>query len=297
MNRYAAIDIGSNAIRLLIVGLIPNRSKQYRKISLIRVPIRLGQDVFIYNKISKTKAKDLLKTLKSFKLLMSVNKVDKYKICATSAMRESSNSKKIINTIYEKLGLKINVIPGKEEAAIIASVFAKDFNNYNNLLYVDVGGGSTELTIINKGKIVKSKSFKIGTVRILNNLVKTKVWAEYEKWIRNNTKEYEHISTIASGGNANKLLKISGKKIAEPMSIDLIKEIFVELNNHSFDERVIKFNLNIDRADVIIPATEIYLKSMKFSKSNQIIIPRIGLADGIIRKIDAENGYGDNLTI
>ena len=134
MNRYAAIDIGSNAIRLLIVGLIPNRSKQYRKISLIRVPIRLGQDVFIYNKISKTKAKDLLKTLKSFKLLMSVNKVDKYKICATSAMRESSNSKKIINTIYEKLGLKINVIPGKEESAIIANVFAKDFNNYNNFI-------------------------------------------------------------------------------------------------------------------------------------------------------------------
>ena len=298
MKKYAAVDIGSNAIRLLIVGVLKTNSvHKYRKISLVRVPIRLGQDVFLYKKISNEKLKLLLNTLKAFKLLMSVHNIDRYKICATSAMRESKNSKEVLKRVRKKLNLDINIISGKEEASIIANVFAKDFNNHKNLLYVDVGGGSTELTIIDKGKIVESKSFKIGTVRILNNLVKTKVWAEYEKWIRNNTKEHKHISTIASGGNANKLLKISGKKIAEPMSIDLIKEIFVELNNHSFDERVIKFNLNIDRADVIIPATEIYLKSMKFSKSNQIIIPRIGLADGIIRKIDTEKDYGDNLTI
>ncbi len=296
MKKYAAVDIGSNAIRLLIVGVIKTSSvHKYRKISLVRVPIRLGQDVFLYKKISNEKLKLLLNTLKAFRLLMSVHNIDRYKICATSAMRESKNSKEVLKRVRKKLNLDINIISGKEEASIIANVFAKDFNNHKNLLYVDVGGGSTELTIINKGKIVKSKSFKIGTVRILNNLVKKDTWDKYEEWIKKYTKIYNRISTIASGGNANKLLKISEKEIGKPMSIKVIKEIYLELNKYSFEDRVIKLNLSTDRADVIIPATEIYLKSMNFSKSNQIIIPRIGLADGIIRMISSDENFGNQL--
>ena len=296
MKKYAAVDIGSNAIRLLIVGVLKTNSvHKYRKISLVRVPIRLGQDVFLYKKISNEKLKLLLNTLKAFKLLMSVHNIDRYKICATSAMRESKNSKEVLKRVRKKLNLDINIISGKDEASIIANVFAKDFNNHKNLLYVDVGGGSTELTIINKGKIVKSKSFKIGTVRILNNLVKKDTWGKYEEWIKKHTKIYNGILTIASGGNANKLLKISGKEIGKPMSIKVIKEIYLELNKYSFEDRVIKLNLSTDRADVIIPATEIYLKSMNFCKSNQIIIPRIGLADGIIRMISYDENFGNQL--
>ena len=296
MKKYAAVDIGSNAIRLLIVGVLKTNSvHKYRKISLVRVPIRLGQDVFLYKKISNEKLKLLLNTLKAFKLLMSVHNIDRYKICATSAMRESKNSKEVLKRVRKKLNLDINIISGKDEASIIANVFAKDFNNHKNLLYVDVGGGSTELTIIDKGKIVESKSFKIGTVRILNNLVKKDTWDKYEEWIKKYTKNYNRISTIASGGNANKLLKISGKEIGKPMSIKVIKEIYLELNKYSFEDRVIKLNLSTDRADVIIPATEIYLKSMNFCKSNQIIIPRIGLADGIIRMISYDENFGNQL--
>jgi len=296
MKKYAAVDIGSNAIRLLIVGVIKTSSvHKYRKISLVRVPIRLGQDVFLYKKISNEKLKLLLNTLKAFKLLMSVHNIDRYKICATSAMRESENSKEVLKRVRKKLNLDINIISGKDEASIIANVFAKDFNNHKNLLYVDVGGGSTELTIIDKGKIVESKSFKIGTVRILNNLVKKDTWGKYEEWIKKHTKIYNGILTIASGGNANKLLKISGKEIGKPMSIKVIKEIYLELNKYSFEDRVIKLNLSADRADVIIPATEIYLKSMNFCKSNQIIIPRIGLADGIIRMISYDENFGNQL--
>ena len=296
MKKYAAVDIGSNAIRLLIVGVLKTNSvDKYRKISLVRVPIRLGQDVFLYKKISNEKLKLLLNTLKAFKLLMSVHNIDRYKICATSAMRESKNSKEVLKRVRKKLNLDINIISGKDEASIIANVFAKDFNNHKNLLYVDVGGGSTELTIIDKGKIVESKSFKIGTVRILNNLVKKDTWGKYEEWIKKHTKIYNGILTIASGGNANKLLKISGKEIGKPMSIKVIKEIYLELNKYSFEDRVIKLNLSTDRADVIIPATEIYLKSMNFSKSSQIIIPRIGLADGIIRRISSDDNFGNQL--
>ena len=297
MKKYAAIDIGSNAIRLLIVSVPPNNLlKQYRKINLVRVPIRLGGDVFIKNKISKNKGNQLIDALKSFKILMNINKVDKYKICATSAMREASNSKKIIKAVYDKLKLNINIITGKEEASVIANIFIKDYNHYNNLLYIDVGGGSTELTIINKGNIIASKSFKIGTVRMLNNLVNENIWLEYKNWIKDNTESYDNISTIASGGNANKLLRISEKKNTEPISIRLLKEIYKDLKMYSFEERVLKLNLNPDRADVIIPATQIYLRSMKFSNSKQIIIPRIGLADGIIRKIDSNKNYGDKLS-
>ena len=296
MKKYAAVDIGSNAIRLLIVGVLKTNSvHKYRKISLVRVPIRLGQDVFLYKKISNEKLKLLLNTLKAFKLLMSVHNIDRYKICATSAMRESKNSKEVLKRVRKKLNLDINIISGKDEASIIANVFAKDFNNHKNLLYVDVGGGSTELTIIDKGKIVESKSFKIGTVRILNNLVKKDTWGKYEEWIKKHTKIYNGILTIASGGNANKLLKISGKEIGKPMSIKVIKEIYLELNKYSFEDRVIKLNLSTDRADVIIPATEIYLKSMNFCKSNQIVIPRIGLADGIIRMISSDENFGNQL--
>jgi len=297
MKKYAAIDIGSNAIRLLIVSVFSNNSlKQYRKINLVRLPIRLGGDVFIDNKISKNKTNQLISALKSFKILMSINKVHKYKICATSAMREASNTKKIIKEVYDTLKLNINVITGKEEASIIANVFVKNYNHYNNLLYVDVGGGSTELAVINDGNIITSKSFKIGTVRMLNSVINKNIWVEYKNWIKANIKDCNNISTIASGGNANKILKLSGKKIAEPISINLFEDIYKELRKHSFEERVSILNLNPDRADVIIPAAEIYLRSMKYSNSKQVIIPRIGLADGIIRKIDSNKYYGDILS-
>lgn len=288
IKKYAAIDIGSNAVRLLISNIIEQKGKpvQFKKNSLVRVPIRLGADVFIKNKISKENTQRMLDTMLAFKLLMKSHKVVKYKACATSAMRESENGKKIVDLILEQSGVSIDIIGGEEEAAIIA---ATDLNKYidpnKTYLYVDVGGGSTEFTVIHQGKHVTSRSFKIGTVRLLNDIVKKEAWKELETWIKENVKGYDKIDVLGSGGNINKIFKISGKALGKPLSYFYLTSYYQTLQSYSYEERITELDLNQDRADVIIPAMRIYLSSMKWSGAKNIYVPKIGLADGIIKSI------------
>ena len=297
IHKLAAIDIGSNAVRLLITSIRINKSDtKFKKISLVRVPLRLGEDVFSKGKISDKKLKKLQITLKAFKILMQMHEVYMFKAVATSAMREAENSTKIIEDIFKKLNIKIDLISGKKEALMIANVFLNSMENLaNNYLYVDVGGGSTELNLISKNKIIDTKSFKIGTVRTLNNITKDISWHNFKNWIENNSKLYKNIVVIGSGGNASKILKISKKNINEVISINELEEINSLVKSMSFDDRIFKLQLNADRADVIIPAINIYLKSLKYSKSKSFIVPRIGLADGVIRHIHLNNNEGQLL--
>lgn len=286
IKKYAAIDIGSNAMRLLVTNIVEQKDKptQFNKSSLVRVPIRLGQDAFTVGEISEENINRMLDAMKAFKLLMKVHKVEKYKACATSAMREAYNGKDIVDLIKRKADIKIDIIDGKMEAAIIAASDLKQFiNTDKTFLYVDVGGGSTEFSLFDEGKIVASKSFKNGTVRLLNNMVSDIVWTEIEKWIKTVTADYDNIILIGSGGNINKLFKLSEKHQDTPLSYVYLNSQYQKLNAMTYEQRIAELALNPDRADVIIPATRIYLNAMKWSGARQIYVPKIGLSDGIVK--------------
>ena len=291
IKKYGAIDIGSNAIRLLISNVIltDNKEPQFKKSSLVRVPIRLGADAFVgQGMISDDNIQRMIDAINAFKLLMTVHNVERYKACATSAMREATNGKEVIEKIFKSTGIEIAIIGGKEEAAIISSTDLNELiEGDNSYLYVDVGGGSTEFTLFSKGTITNSKSFKMGTVRLLNNkkTVNKEVFSEVEKWIKKNTKDLKNISLIGSGGNINKLFKMSGRTEGKPISFIYLNAQYQFLKQMSFNDRVSELSLNPDRADVIIPATKIYLSAMKWSGARKIYVPKIGLADGIIKSI------------
>jgi len=290
IKKYAAIDIGSNAIRLLIANVIVEKGKepQFRKSSLVRVPIRLGADTFVTGKITPENTQRMIDAMEAFKLLMKINNVKKYKACATSAVREAGNGMEIVKTILEKTDVKIDIIDGKKEAAIISSTDLNELIESDaSYLYVDVGGGSTEFTIFSKGKIINSKSFKMGTVRLINNTKAENkvVFKEVQKWIETNTKDLKKLSLIGSGGNINKLFKMSGRTIGKPISYIYLNAQYQFLKKMSFDDRISELSLNPDRADVIIPATKIYLSAMKWSGARKIYVPKIGLADGIIKSL------------
>ena len=286
IKRYAAIDIGSNAMRLLIVNIVEQEGKepQFNKSSLVRVPIRLGQDAFTVGEISEENIERMCDAMKAFYLLMKVHKIERYMAFATSAMREAYNGKEVVDLIQERADIKIEIIDGKKEAAIIASTdlhhLLKTDQTY---LFVDVGGGSTEFTLFSDGKMINSRSFKVGTVRLLNNMVCDVVWDEIEKWIKANTKDYDEVTLIGSGGNINKLFKMSGKQQEKPLSYIYINSQYAFLNSLTYEQRIAELGLNSDRADVIIPATRIYLNAMKWSGARQIYVPKIGLADGIVK--------------
>ncbi|MDT0558890.1 exopolyphosphatase [Ichthyenterobacterium sp. W332] len=286
--KYAAIDIGSNAVRLLISNIIKQEGKpvRFKKSSLVRVPIRLGADVFLNEKISLENKKRLIDTMIAFKLLMKSHKVERYKACATSAMREANNGNELRNIIKDKSGIQIDIINGEVEAAIIAATDLHEYIDDNKTyLYVDVGGGSTEFTVIHLGKKIASKSARIGTVRLLNDIVSSSTWRDLEDWIKEKTKDYDKIELIGSGGNINKIFKISGKSMGEPLTYFYLSSLFKMLQEYSYEERITDLNLNQDRADVIIPATRIYLSAMKWSNAKHIYVPKIGLSDGIIKSI------------
>lgn len=286
IKKYAAIDIGSNAMRLLITNIVEQEGKdsQFNKNSLVRVPIRLGQDSFTVGEISEENIDRMIDAMKAFRLLMKVHKVEKYKAVATSAMREAYNGKEVVDIIKEKAGIDIEIIDGKKEAIIIAST---DFNHIlksdKTYLYVDVGGGSTEFSLFDNGKVIVSKSFKAGTVRFLNNMVCDIVWEEMEKWIRTNTRDYDEVILIGSGGNINKLFKMSGKLQDKPLSYIYLNSQYAYLNSLTYEQRISELGLNPDRSDVIIPATQIYLNAMKWSGARNIYVPKIGLSDGIVK--------------
>lgn len=286
LKKYAAIDIGSNAMRLLITNIVEEDGKepQFNKSSLVRVPIRLGQDAFTVGEISLENIERMCDAMKAFNLLMKVHKVERYMAFATSAMREAYNAKEVVALIKKKADIKIEIIDGKKEAAIIASTdlhhLIKSDETY---LFVDVGGGSTEFTLFSNGKMVNSRSFKAGTVRLLNEMVCDVVWNEIEKWIKTITEDYEEVILIGSGGNINKLFKMSGKVQEKPLSYIYVNAQYTYLNSLTYEQRISQLGLNPDRADVIVPATRIYLNAMKWSGARQIYVPKIGLSDGIVK--------------
>jgi len=285
---YAAIDIGSNAVRLLVSTITEKEGKEpmFRKTSLVRVPIRLGADVFLKKKVSEKNTMRMIDTMHAFNLLMKSHGVEKYKAYATSAMREATNGNEIAAIIKEKSGINIEIIDGSHEAAIIAATDLHALiQNDCNYLYVDVGGGSTEYTMYSNGKTVASRSFKVGTVRMMEDLVEHHTWEEMREWVKETTRDYDDIDLIGSGGNINNIFKTSAKKEGKALSLKYMKDYDEKLNSYTYEERITELDLKNDRADVIIPATKIYVNSMKWARANWIHVPKIGLADGIIKSL------------
>ena len=292
IERYAAIDIGSNAVRVLISNVVisGDAPPKYMKSSLVRVPIRLGQDSFTVGEISPRNIKRMVKAMKAFKLIMKVNNVKKYMACATSALREANNSSELIAEVKKKTGIDIQVIDGKREAEIIATTnIFESINKNRTFLFIDVGGGSTEFSVLVKGERLVSKSFKVGTVRMINNMVSEKVWEEIKEWIEIHTKQYSKLALLGSGGNINKLFKIAKVKEGRPLSFIKLNTLYNELNQLDYNQRILQWELNPDRSDVIIPATQIYLKALLWSGATEVYVPKIGLSDGMIKVLYREN--------
>ena len=286
--RFAAIDIGSNAIRLLfarIIETVDNRPFLIKE-SLIRMPLRLGQDVFIDGKISAVNSEKFLKTLNGFKDLIDAYEPISYKACATAAMRNAKNGQELVTAVQIQTNIKIEIIDGSEEASLILS---KNINQYlkssMNYIHIDVGGGSTELSIINKNKAKISRSFPIGSVRLLRGKVEDESWQEMRSWIKDNTKNINVNKAIGSGGNINKIASMLGKKKGKHVDVDQIKEIIKKIKIKNYDQRITQLGLRPDRADVIDYASQIYLRCMKWAGVRKILVPQSGLADGIIEEL------------
>ena len=293
MKRIAAIDIGSNAVRMLICYVIPcGKENIYQKNSYLRLPLRLGEDSFSDGIISEDKIKTLSEALISFKYIMRVHKVQEYQIYATSALRESRNLTSVILKVKKATGLNINIITGLKEAEIISEGNLLPKLEYNKTyLYVDVGGGSTEYSILKKGEKKKSKSFKFGTVRLLNNSDVSSTKKKINKWLTTNIDLKDKIKLYATGGNINKIQSMSGTKNGKPISYISIKDLLNKMIDCDYKERMIKFNLTPDRADVIIPALEIFILTMESVNANKMFIPKTGLVDGMIKEIfNEKNG-------
>lgn len=287
IRKYAAIDIGSNAVRMLVANVVEYEKKTiFLKNSLVRIPVRLGQDAFSEGKISEVNIKRIIKSMKAFKLLMKVHGVKDYLAFATSALREAKNGSKVVEKVLEKSGIKIEIIDGKKEAKIISNTTIFDtISKEKTFLYVDVGGGSTEFSVLIKGKRTYSKSFKIGTVRLLNDKVSDETWQAAEEWVNEHTQGHEKIYLLGTGGNINKLHKMAGIKEDRPISYLTLNALSNKLNLLTYEERIVKLGLNPDRSDVILPAAKLFLKTLNWSGAKDIYVPKVGLSDGMIREL------------
>ncbi|MFT4982843.1 MAG: exopolyphosphatase/guanosine-5'-triphosphate,3'-diphosphate pyrophosphatase [Bacteroidia bacterium] len=288
--KFGAIDIGSNAVRLLITNVYESNSGPiFKKSSLVRVPIRLGADVFTTGIISEDKQRKMVQTMGAFKLLLDVHNVVSYRACATSAMRNASNGEELVEKVAEEAGINIEIIQGKKEADIIFSNhFEEHLFTDRSYLYIDVGGGSTELTIFSNKKPIASRSFRIGTIRILEDKVEPEYWDKLLQWVEENTKGLGKLDGIGSGGNINKLYKMSEIVGGEPMSYGQLKTLHVMLREMTYEQRITELGLNADRADVIVPACKIFRAIMKRAKIKDILVPQFGLSDGITRLLYEE---------
>ena len=288
IEKYAAVDIGSNAIRLLITTVIEKEGfpTQFKKTSLVRLPIRLGADVFLKGNISSGNYKRLLDAMQAYSLIIKTHNVVAFRACATSAMREAKNGLEIVSKLKAATGIDIQIIDGNDEAAIIASTDLKQLISDNKVfLYVDVGGGSTEFTVFANGKNIASHSFKLGTVRIINGMVEDTMWEQAQQWVTQHTKAYSKINVIGSGGNINSIYRFSEKKVGQPLSYLFMSNFYEKVKQYDYNQRVFELKMNPDRADVIIPATRIYLSAMKWAKAKNMYVPKIGLADGIVKQL------------
>jgi len=285
--KFAAIDIGTNAVRLLFSNITENKEKTtFKKASLVRVPIRLGFDVFNNGFIDEVKREKLISTMHAFHHLINVHDVIDFRACATSAMREASNGVEIVDAVRKKTGIDIEIISGKTEAEIIYSNRIADMiDNTKSYLYVDVGGGSTEITLFSKGQIELSHSFNIGTIRLIKDQVKPGEYQKMRETLHGLKNKFPSLKIIGSGGNINKLFKLSGKKPMKPLSYEKLKEIYETLLSYPINDRIKILGMNPDRADVIIPAAQIYLNIMSWSDAKKILVPKFGVADGIVRQL------------
>ncbi len=282
--KFAAIDIGTNAMRLLLANVIEDEGHTYfKKSALIRMPIRLGEDVFEFGEIQKKRARNLIRIMNAFNLLMEANEVVRYRACATSAMREAKNGKKLIDLIFKETGMTVELISGSEEAKIIRGTQINDLiKSGQDWLFVDVGGGSTEITLFHNGEVVKSHSFEIGTLRLLKKIVKPKEQELFDEWLAEIKGKYEDLQIIGSGGNINRIYKFSQNKEGKGLYYHELLQIYKKIKSYSYEDRMKILGFNPDRADVIIPAAELYLDIMRKADIGKIQVPKIGLADGII---------------
>lgn len=289
--RLAAIDIGSNAARLLIVEVSYDTKGNplFNKLNLVRVPLRLGFDVFENGEISKAKRGMILQTMKAYSHLLNAYEVKDVIACATSAMRDASNSSDIIRKVKLETGLNIEIISGDLEASIIyENHIAENMDVANSYLYIDVGGGSTELTFFADGKLSFKKSFNIGTIRLLKDMVTPNHWDEMKDYIKSATKGQKKMIAIGTGGNINKVFSLSKKKDGKPLSLELLKDYYKELSSFNLEDRMQVYKLRTDRADVIVPALQIYINAMRWAYADEIYVPKIGLADGLVQHLYAK---------
>lgn len=286
--KLAAIDIGSNAARLLITE-IENEFEEkprFQKLNLVRIPLRLGFDVFEHNTISDEKVYMLIQTLKAFRHLINVYGVQAVKTCATSAMRDASNTQQILATVKKETGLEIEVISGEEEASLIFENSIDEIMDETGLyVYIDVGGGSTEISFLKNGKRIEKQSFNIGTIRLLTKGVPDTEWDKMKDYLKMASKGQKKIIAIGSGGNINKVFSMSKKKDGKPLHIELLRSYHKEFSSFTLEERIINYNLRADRADVIVPALLIYITAMRWAGAEEIFVPKIGLADGLIKHL------------
>ena len=288
--RLAAIDIGSNAARLLITDVVVDDSgkPEFNKVNLIRVPLRLGFDVFEHGEIPKAKIGMILQTMKAYRHLMNAYGVDlkHLKACATSAMRDAKNAAEVLFKVKMETDIDIEVISGSDEAAYIQeSHVAETMDTDHSYLYIDVGGGSTELTLYNKGVLVFKSSFNIGTIRLLQDKIDMAAWEIMKDFIRKNTKNISNIVAIGSGGNINKVFSISKRKDGKALNLEFLRDYYKELSSVKLEDRIKKYKLREDRADVIVPALQIYINVMRWAEADEIYVPKIGLADGLIQHL------------
>ncbi len=295
--RLAAIDIGSNAARLLITDVISGPPTgpgeqgipEFIKAVLVRVPLRLGFDVFDKGEISTARVEKIIKTIKAYKLLLDVYEVKHLKACATSAMRDAVNASDIIKKVKAETGIEIEIISGQEEASFIyENHIAENMTSEESYLYVDVGGGSTDFTFFSDGKMIFKESFNIGTIRLLKNQVTEATWDEMKEFISKKTQGYHHVTAIGSGGNINKIFSISKRKEGKPLTLELLRDYYKEFSNLSMPQRISLYKLREDRADVIVPALLIYINVMRWADAQDIFVPKIGLADGLIHALYEE---------
>ncbi|HOZ77335.1 MAG TPA: exopolyphosphatase [Ferruginibacter sp.] len=286
--RLAAIDIGSNAARLLITEVIQDSAGNttFNKLNLVRVPLRLGFDVFEQGFISKPKMGMMLQTMKAFKHLCNAYEVQHIKACATSAMRDAKNANDIIRKVRLEAEMQIEIISGDYEANLIyENHFAETMDKDHSYLYIDVGGGSTELSFFSSGILIYKRSFNIGTIRLLKNMVTEKEWDDMKDTIRAVTKGHKKVVAIGTGGNINKVFSMSKRKDGKPLQLELLRDYHKELSSVTLADRITKYSLREDRADVIVPALLIYINVMRWANADEIFVPKIGLADGLVKHL------------
>ncbi len=289
--RLAAIDIGSNAARLLIVDVVVNKQRvaEFNKLNFLRIPLRLGFEVFETGEISEEKTQKIVNAMQVFQGLISYYDVKYVKACATSAMRDAKNSLKIVEAVDRQAGIKINIISGDEEASLVNdNHIAENMDREHGYLYVNVGGGSTDVIFFVNGKLRYKKSIDIGTIRILKNMVKERHWDNMKAELKANVKSNLPLVAIGSGGNINKVFSLSKKKEGKPLTLDLLKRYYEDLKCISVEERMHRYNLKEDRADVIVPALQIYINLMRWANINEIYVPKIGLVDGLAHALYQE---------